>query len=46
MNTALQAEMLLIEMKGMLETIGFVVLWGSVLALSIWIIKEYEKKDQ
>ena len=46
MDSAIQAEMLLIEMKGMLETIGFVVLWGSVLAFLIWVINEYEKRDQ
>ena len=45
MDSALQAEMLLIEMKGALELIGFVILWGSVLALTIWVINEYEKKD-
>ena len=45
MDSALQAEMLLIEMKGALELIGFVVLWGSVLALTVWAINEYEKKD-
>jgi len=45
MDSALQAEMLLIEMKGALELIGFVILWGSVLALTIWAINEYEKKD-
>ena len=45
MDSALQAEMLLVEMKGALELIGFVILWGSVLALTIWAINEYEKKD-
>lgn len=45
MDSALQAEMLLIEMKGALELIGFVILWGSVLALTIWFLREYEKKD-
>jgi hypothetical protein len=45
MDSALQAEMLLVEMKGALELIGFVALWGSVLALTIWFLREYEKKD-
>jgi hypothetical protein len=45
MDSAIQAEMLLIEMKGALELIGFVVLWGSVLALTVWFLREYEKKD-
>jgi hypothetical protein len=45
MDSALQAEMLLVEMKGALELIGFVVLWGSVLALTVWFLREYEKKD-
>ena len=45
MDSAIQAEMLLIEMKGALELIGFVILWGSVLALAVWVINEYEKRD-